>query len=64
MSSLYRPSVKTPNINIVAKIQQSKRSKKPPCPGKIFEKSFKEFALFNPDARNPAKGTTSDAKNP
>ena len=41
-------------------IKQSRRSRKPPCPGIVFAKSFILYALFIPEARNPANGDIND----
>ena len=49
-------------MNMFEKNQQSKRSKKPPCPGIVFAKSLMLYALFIPEAKNPANGDINDTK--
>jgi len=41
---------------------QSIRSVIPPCPGILCPKSLMLNARLNPDAKNPPKGATSEAK--
>ena len=41
---------------------QSMRSVMPPCPGILCPKSLMSNARLNPEAKNPPKGATNDAK--
>lgn len=38
------------------------RSVMPPCPGMLWPKSLMSKARLKPEAKNPPKGATSDAK--
>ena len=40
---------------------QSSLSVNPPWPGRVSAKSLISYALLKPEAKNPAKGATSEA---